>query len=140
MDGLTERDRQEFALVEDAMRSYPLADTPPDFAGAVMSRVRASVLAPRFRVTWREALISLFIPCAGIFGLIFWASLPPQGLAYIQTRLLLLWHFLQRSGLDWVVFASGAAIVAAMVWMIFLMLKPHFRRPRVMPIIPIRYF
>ena len=140
MDGLTERDRREFVLVEDAMRTYPLADTPPGFAGAVMTRVRAAAPAPRFRVTWLEALISLCVPGAGMLALVIWASLPPQTLAYLQTRLVLFWQFLQRSRLDWAVPACGAAVVVLLLWMTFRLLKPRYRRPRVVPVIPLRYF
>jgi hypothetical protein len=140
MDGLTERDRQEFVLVEDAMRTYPLANTPPDFASTVMTRIRGIAPAPRFRVSWLEPLISLFIPGAGILSLIVWASLPPQTVAYLQSRAVLLWQFLQRSQLDWVVLVSGLMVVVLFFVMILRLLRPRYRRSKVVLTIPARFF
>ena len=140
MDGLTERDDQEFVLVEDAMRTYPLADTPPNFASAIMTRIRGLTPAPRFHVSWLEPLISLFIPGVGILLLILWTSLPPQAVAYLQSRTILLWQFLQRSQLDWAVLACGLMMIVSFFVMTLRLLQPHYRRPRVVPTVPVRFF
>ncbi len=140
MDGLSERDRREFTLVEAAMRTYPLADTPPDFAGAVMSRVRAAAPAPRFRVSWLEVLVSLFVPGSGLLALVAWASLPAQTAAYLQDRLAVLWQFLQRTGLDWALLACGLSAVVFFFAMALRFFRPRYRRPKVVPVIPLRLF
>ncbi len=140
MDGLSERDRREFTLVEAAMRTYPLADTPPDFAGAVMSRVRAAAPAQRFRVSWLEVLVSLFVPGSGLLALVAWASLPAQTAAYLQDRLAVLWQFLQRTGLDWALLACGLSAVVFFFAMTLRFFRPRYRRPKVVPVIPLRLF
>ena len=139
MDGLTERNRQEFFQVEDAMRTYPLANTPPDFASTVMTRIRGLAPTPRFRVTWLDALVSLFIPGVGILLLIAWTSLPPQAVVYLQTRIILFWEFLQRSGLDWAVLVCGLTMVVLFFVMTFRLLKPRYRRAKVVLTIPVRF-
>ena len=131
MDALTERERMDLVRVEDALRTYPLADTPPDFAGLVMSRVQAATPTPRFRVTWLEALISLAIPGAGMLLLVAWASLPPQAVAHLQTRVVLFWEFLQRAGLDWAVPAGGLVILGLFIGMTVRLLRPAYRRSRI---------
>ena len=136
MNGLTEDERQESALLDDALRTYPLADTPPDFASRVMRRVRAESPAPRFRVTWRDYLISLLIPGTGLGLLLAWSSLPPQTAAYIQTRVVLLWQFAQRSRLDWAVFLVGLMLLGFLVGMTIRLLRPAYRRPRLVRTLP----
>ena len=131
MDGLTQRLHQERARVEDALRTYPLAEAPADLAGRVMERVRAESPAPRFRVTWLDTLISLVVPGAGMLLLFTWASLPPQAVAYLQTRTVLLWQFLQRVQLGWVVPATGLLIVGIFTAMTFRLVRPAFRRARI---------
>jgi hypothetical protein len=131
MDSLTERERKERAQVEDALRTYPLADTPPDFAGRVMARVQAEVPAPRFRVTWLDTLVSLVIPGTGMLLLVVWSSLPPQTAAYLQTRVVLLWQFLQRTRLDWAVLGVVLMIVGLLIGMTVRLLRPVYRRSRI---------
>ena len=89
MDNLNDYDRE----VEDSLQSYPLAPPPPTLAPGVMARVRALAPLPRFRLSWVDGLVSLFI--AGMTGLIvlLWQLLPPQ--LALQTRLQFL-YLLQR--------------------------------------------
>jgi hypothetical protein len=136
MDDLTERERKERARVEDALRTYPLADTPPDFAGRVMHRVQAEAPTARFRVSWLEALISLVVPGMGMLLLVAWSSLPPQAVAYLQTRAVLFWQFIQRAGLGWVLPAGGLTIVGLFIGMTVRLLRPAYRRSRVIRINP----
>jgi hypothetical protein len=135
MDGLTERERREQAQVEDALRTYPLVETPSDFAGRVMARVERERPAPRFRVTWLDTLISLAVPGAGMALLVAWSSLPPQAVAFLQTRAVLLWQFLQRTGLDWVVPAGCLVILGFFIVMTVRLLRPAYRRPRIVRLV-----
>jgi len=112
MGDLTERERQEFALVEAAARSYPLADTPPGFSATVMSRVRAASPVPTFRVTWQEIILSLFIAGIAVLAYAAWFSLPPQTQVYIQMRIILSWQPLLFTRLGWAILAGGLEMMA----------------------------
>jgi hypothetical protein len=127
MHGLTER--EQMAQVEAALRTYPLAEMPPDLAGRVMRRVRA-VPAARFRISWLDWLVSLAVPAAGILLMVAWASLPPQAVAYLQVRALLGWQFLQRVGLEWLPLAAALVVVGFFVEMTIRLVRPPHRRPR----------
>ncbi len=136
MDDLTERERKELAQVEDALRTYPLVDTPADFAARVRARVRSEVPAGRFRITWLDTLISVAIPGTGMLLLVAWSSLPPQAAAYLQTRAMLGWQFLQRSGLGWVFPAAALGVVGAFIGMTVRLLRPAYRRSKIVRTIP----
>jgi hypothetical protein len=88
MDDLTDSE-----VIEDALHTYPLSPMPPTLAPGVMARVRALAPLPRFRLSWVDGLVSLFI--AGMIGLtvLLWQLLPPQ--LALQTRLQFM-HLLQR--------------------------------------------
>jgi hypothetical protein len=88
MDDLTDPE-----IIEDALYTYPLSPAPPTLAPGVMARVRALAPLPRFRLSWVDGLVSLFI--AGMIGLmvLLWQLLPPQ--LALQTRLQFL-YLLQR--------------------------------------------
>ncbi len=88
MDNLTDSE-----VIEDALHTYPLSPAPPTLAPGVMARVRALAPLPRFRLSWVDGLVSLFI--AGMIGLmvLLWQLLPPQ--LALQTRLQFM-HLFQR--------------------------------------------
>ncbi|MBN2386976.1 MAG: hypothetical protein JXB85_08140 [Anaerolineales bacterium] len=111
MDGLNECERKEYALVEDAARTYPLADTPPGFAVRVMARLQKMAPVPHFRLSWLEYLLSLGLAGMGLFGFLVWSALPPQVIAYVQNRLVLSWKILQLEGLEVVLVAGGLALI-----------------------------
>ena len=62
--------------IEDALRTFPLAEAPPALDEAVMRRVRALAPAPRFRLAWLDYALALF--AAGLAGLaaLLWLALP----------------------------------------------------------------
>jgi hypothetical protein len=126
MDDLTEHDRQEFSLVEAAARSYPLADTPPDFSAAVMSRVRATSPLPRFHVTWPEIIISLFIAGMAVLASAVWFSLSPQTHIYVQMHIFLLGQTLLFTHLGWVILAGGLITIVLFLVAIIRLLRPRY--------------
>jgi hypothetical protein len=127
MGNLTERDHQEFALVEAAARSYPLVDTPPDFSAAVMSRVRATSPMPRFRFTWQEIVLSLFIAGIAVLASAAWFSLPLHTQIFIQMRIILSWQLLLFTRLGWAILASGLETIALFFVAIVQLLRPRYR-------------
>jgi hypothetical protein len=86
MDNRLEQD----ALVEDALRSYPLAPMPHDITANVMARIQTN-RRPTL-VTWNDLAISLVI--ALIIGTLFVAvqSLPPVALAKLRIQGILLYQ------------------------------------------------
>jgi len=90
MSQLIEPDPTAEAMIEDALRTYPLAPAPAHLFPAIMARVHALSARPRFHLTWLDYAISLF--AAGMAGLIFllWWSIPSRLMLNIQVELLLL--------------------------------------------------
>ena len=79
------------ALVEDVLRSQPLAPLPRSITADVMTRIHNQP-SPRFRITTGDYLLSLII--ALVLGAIMFAfqSLPSYALAKIQIQSILIWQ------------------------------------------------
>ena len=90
MAGFLTPDEQE-NIIEEALRSYPLANMPRDITQTVMSRIGREP-APRFQITRTDYLLAfVFTLVLGAIVLGFQA-LPP--IALLQTRIqgILLWQ------------------------------------------------
>src|SRR5215213_8194791 len=77
------------AMIEDALRTYPMVPMSRDITGDVMSRIR-TLPAPRpFRLTWNDFVLSLVLAiCVGAV----WFSvqnLPPLVVAQIRKESIL---------------------------------------------------
>ncbi len=102
-----ERDREELAVVDAALRAYPLAPVPPTLAPAVLGRIASLAPAPRFRLLWIDYALWLF--GAGMVGLmaLFWQVLLPNGLVNLvpmavvsfDVQSMLLWLISLLAGL-----------------------------------------
>ena len=69
MDPLNDHDRSEYDVIEDALETYPLEAPPAGLHTAVMNRVRADVVVPRFRLRWLDYALSLL--AAMMAGLLY---------------------------------------------------------------------
>ena len=78
-------------MIEDALHTYPLAPLPIDLTSAVMSRIRATS-APRFRLTWVDAALSLALTLSLLAAWIGLQSLPAPVLIQIRIQGILLWQ------------------------------------------------
>ncbi len=108
-------------LLEDALRSAPLAPPPPLLYAAIMKQVRQAAAPPPFRVSWLDLAISLF--GAGMAGLVWlvWRWLPPIWVRYMQMELQWQLQKLWYLDADWLLWAGvGLAAllagVAAALW------------------------
>lgn len=120
MNEWTERDREELAMVDGALREYPLAPVPPTLAPAVMQRITQLAPAPRFRLQWMDYALGLF--GAGMVGLalLFWQVLLPNGLLNqvpstiipFDVSSMLLWLVSLFAG---IVLLAGCVVIAALV-------------------------
>ena len=90
MDHLLTPDEQDH-LIEDALRSYPLAQMPKDSTESVMSRIRIEPM-PRFQITRTDYLLSVVLTLvlgAIILGFQF---LPQIILLQLKIQGILLWQ------------------------------------------------
>ncbi len=54
-------DRESFAAVDDALRTWQPASPPPTFISVTMARVRALNDKPRFQLSWLDYALTLFV-------------------------------------------------------------------------------
>jgi len=90
-DRLTSQPRD--AILEDALRTYPITPLQVNVTSAVMARVR-STPAPRFHLQWSDFFLSLILAlCIGAVWL-GTQSLPPIVMAQLQVQSILFWQSL----------------------------------------------
>ena len=126
-------------LIEDALRTYPLADVPPNFSTGVMRRIGTLQASPpalavahsagasvRFRLTWMDYALGLFLTLLPVVGFIIWASLPR--LAFL--RLEFQWQLLRASSFQPVLAvslaAAGLLLLSAFLFSLNFVLRPKF--------------
>ncbi|HEY3312835.1 MAG TPA: hypothetical protein VGK00_14440 [Anaerolineales bacterium] len=77
-------------LIEDALRTYPLAQVPPGFSAGVMRQIQTPRPAPKFRLTWLDYALGIFLCMLPGIGLVSLAFVPWQVFTGLQHQLLLL--------------------------------------------------
>jgi hypothetical protein len=90
MDGLLTPDEQE-NIIEDALRSYPLAKMPRDITQTVMSRIRREP-APRFQLTRIDYLLAIVLTLVLGAIMLSFQFLPPIALLQLRIQGILLWQ------------------------------------------------
>lgn len=103
-------------VIEEALRTSPLAPAPPLLYAAVMRQVRqsAAYTRPVFRVSWLDLALSLF--AAGMLGLgwVTWLWLPSAWLGYLRLQALWVWQKAWYLDGSWLILGGmGAAALAA---------------------------
>lgn len=90
MDDLLTPNEQNL-IIEDALRSYPIATMPKSITEFVLARIHAEP-APRFQLTRNDYVLAVVLSL--VFGVILFAlqSLPPQALLQIRIQGVLLWQ------------------------------------------------
>jgi hypothetical protein len=79
-------------LFEAALRAWPLAETPHGFSHSVLERIKP----PRphaqlkFRLTWLDYALGLFLSLLPAVGFVSWAFLPRDFFMRLQFQWLLL--------------------------------------------------
>ena len=100
----------EDALIEDALKSQPLAPMPRSITADVMARVQTTP-APRFQFTRNDFILAIVITV--VLGAIFFTlqTLPPYVSAQLRIQGILLWQrFLVNA--RWLVPAAFFALAA----------------------------
>jgi hypothetical protein len=83
-------------VIENALHTYPLAEVPTNFSIRVMRQIQQShTLVPqrgrlKFRLTWLDYALGLFMSILPAVGFISWAFLPRQFFMRLQYQWLLL--------------------------------------------------
>ena len=120
MNEWNERDRAEWAVIDEALRTYPLVPVPSTLAPAALARIAKRTPAPRFRLLWIDYVLGLFgVGIVGL-GLLFWQVLLPNGLLNLlpltvvpfDVQSTLLWLV---SGVVGLVLVAGCLVIAVMV-------------------------
>jgi len=83
--------KEQNLIIEDALRSYPMARMPEGIAGLVLARIRMEP-APRFKLTRNDYVLAVVLSL--VLSAIFFAlqSLPPHTLIQFRIQGILLWQ------------------------------------------------
>ena len=83
--------KEQNLIIEDALRSYPMARMPEGITGLVLARIRTEP-APRFKLTRNDYVLAVVLSL--VLSAIFFAlwSLPPHTLIQIRIQGILLWQ------------------------------------------------
>lgn len=118
-------------LIEDALRTYPLAEVPLDLSKRIMRRVattpQRNPASPQlhFRLTWMDYALGFFLALLPAVALVIWVTLPRLGL----LRLELQWQLIQASGLLPILGISlgvaGVLMLLAFVFSVSFVFRPE---------------
>lgn len=121
--------------MDAALRSYPLAEAPTDLSKRIMQRVATTPqwtkdgrsLAPRirFRLTWMDLALGLFLLLIPVTALVIWVTLPPL----VMLRLVFEWQMIESSGLLPILSVSlaiaGGLLLSAVVFSVSFVFRPE---------------
>ncbi|MBI5961880.1 MAG: hypothetical protein HY863_00260 [Chloroflexi bacterium] len=115
--------KQQDAIIEDALHSYPLADMPKNITSSVMTRIRLTSAPRSFQLTWSDLAIAFVISlCIGavLFSL---QNFPPLVLMRLRIQSILFYQ-------DLIVNASWLVPSALFVFAAFLfaLTVPYFQK------------
>ncbi len=127
MDKLTGKDQAEFAVIEAALRTYPLKSPSAGFADAVMTRIETLPGRPRFRLSWLDAAGSLLLSGLGGSLILLWQMIPPQEMARLRMTFLLAWQRLQPVRLELALAAGGVAVAMMLLILGILLVQARYR-------------
>lgn len=84
--------KKQDAVIEDALRTYPMPSMPRDITLDVMSRIQAAPAPRPFRLTWNDVILSLVM--AVCIGAVWFSvqNLPPLVVAQIRKESILFYQ------------------------------------------------
>jgi hypothetical protein len=100
--------RRPMDIVEDALRTYPLAPVPAALKTRVMTRVRPGVIVPRFAFPWLGTAISLMASTLLTAVVTLLLEIPPATAIRLEQSARI---FLLQPG-------SRSILLAAAIWVI----------------------
>ncbi|MBN1303316.1 MAG: hypothetical protein JXA13_02690 [Anaerolineales bacterium] len=114
------KEKFERSIVENALRSYPLAETPPDLPRLVLQRIQKMPRQATFRLFWLDWALGIFLAAVLSFGVLALRHVPPV----LQNQLYIHWlQFWQKIRLARInesfVLAAFCGFLIVMVWLIW---------------------
>jgi hypothetical protein len=118
--------------LEDALRNWPLAETPAGFSTAVMERIapqqsHTRILQKselRFRLTWMDFALGMFLSCMPVLGLVAIRYLPQGFILSLKYQ----WLLLQFPGFEPALLAFAGTMVMLFLLAMLLILRSVFPR------------
>jgi hypothetical protein len=122
MNDASDRSRRLDALVEEALRAYPVAPAPPSLYPAIMERVRATEQLPPFRLAALDVMVSLAV--AVLAGLVFllWPMIASPALTVVRDPLVAVAG--SAEDIVWAATLAGMALVGALLLAAHAVLSP----------------
>ena len=127
MNALNDRNREADAIVDEALRTFPIQPAPAGIMFSVMRHIEISDPIPKFHPHWLDYALSLFL--ASMVGLVLLLArsslLPPTFLPLLQTRIIVFWQQLHIAirPLDSSVFLSAFLLSSLLsllsIWVIY---------------------
>jgi hypothetical protein len=111
-------------LVEDALKTYPLAPVPASLQTRVMIRVRPAAIVPRFSFPWLETAIGLICSTLLTMAVTLLLEIPPVAASHLENSVRI---FLLQPGLQSVVLAVASSVALSCVC--FVLALNLFRKP-----------
>ena len=97
-------------LVEDALRTYPLAPVPASLKTRVMNKVRPAPIVPRFTLPWLETAISLMCSTLLTVVVTLVLKIPPATVLRLENSVRI---FLLQPGSRSIVLAAPVTVILA---------------------------
>jgi hypothetical protein len=122
-------DHRSMAILEDALRTYPLEPVPASLKTRVMNRIRPQSFVPRFTFPWLETAISLMVSTLLTVVVTLLLEIPPAAAVRLQNSVRI--FLLQPGSRSIIQAAPTSAILAAMCLVLAVMLFQKPFAPRV---------
>lgn len=110
-------ERAAYAVVDDALRSFPLQPAPAGLAPALMAELRAADGAmparPVFRLSWMDFALSGFVPLMLALVMLLSGWVSPETAARLQAMVAA--PLAQTDALLWVLAAAGLLLTAGLL-------------------------
>jgi hypothetical protein len=110
-------ERAAYAMVDDALRSFPMRPTPPGLAPDVLAALRSPGAAlasrPAFRLSWIDFALSGFAAMMLALLLLLSGWLTPEAAARLQA--MAAGPLFQTGALAWTLAAAGLVITAGLL-------------------------
>ena len=111
LEPLDDTAREEHAIVEAALQTYPSTSAPANFRVGVMARLKTlpqeSIPGYKFQFPWMELVASFVMLTMLGVAWIVWEILPPVYMARLHLQWIILWQQLGMAGrgdvLAWVI-------------------------------------
>lgn len=112
-------------MLEDALRTYPRAQTPRGFSSRVLQRIETAPRASlQFRLTWLDAALGLFAMLTPFVAILAWNSLPLTGLLRLRLSFSVFQSSPQFQPLILFLILGTAALIALIALAAFLFIVP----------------